>query len=90
MEETTGALSDSNHLREGNNYKPQNTNFIFLGIIRRFVTSSGTTGTSRLLGKSNPAGDLYTIEGKRLQPLMQLLETLKCVMQDLEEGTTST
>ncbi|KLO85024.1 uncharacterized protein LW93_5976 [Fusarium fujikuroi] len=60
------------------------------GIIRRFVTSSGTTGTSRLLGKSNPAGDLYTIEGKRLQPLMQLLETLNCIMQDLEEGTTST
>ncbi|KAI3571765.1 hypothetical protein IWW34DRAFT_824575 [Fusarium oxysporum f. sp. albedinis] len=76
LEETAGALSDSN--------RPT-----FLDIVRRFATSSRTTGASRLLGKGNLAGGLYTIESKHLQPLVQSLTTLNRIIQELQEGTTS-
>jgi hypothetical protein len=89
LEETAGALSDSNRPIVGSQCMLRNTNFKFLDIVRRFATSSRTTGASWLLGKGNLAGGLYTIESKHLQPLVQSLTTLNRIIQELQEGTTS-
>uniref|UniRef100_A0A4E9EJI8 DUF7587 domain-containing protein n=1 Tax=Gibberella zeae TaxID=5518 RepID=A0A4E9EJI8_GIBZA len=90
LEETAGALSDSNRPTVGNQCRLRNTNFKFLDIVRRFATSSRTTGASRLLGKGNLADGPYTIESKHLQPLVQSLIALNRITQELQEGTTST
>ncbi|EXL74444.1 hypothetical protein FOPG_10471 [Fusarium oxysporum f. sp. conglutinans race 2 54008] len=86
MEETLGALCDTNRPTIGNQCKLRNTNFKPLDIVRRFTNSSSTTGAPKLLVKDNLAGCLYT---EHLQPLMQSLITLNGIIKELQEGTTS-
>lgn len=88
MEETTGALLSTNCLTTvyHSRFQSTNTSNSMLGLARRFICDSKTTGGRRMLGTGPLIDGLPTLDYDHIQPLAESLETLIGIVHELQEA----